>query len=671
MNIFGRSILSQTAGKKILYGIFAAGLAVMFASYIPFLLDYYIMRPQEPFWEFYHTNILDSVYTFEGVLIGGALAVFYCLTLNCGVSISVVSLALFVLAHASYLKYLNRRELLRLDDLRLTEAAGMAARYIRFEYSGFLVTLLGGMAFFAAAGFLAELLRRSGGPKEPETTAMAEEKTAAQAAEKTAAQAAMEAEKTAARHGRRKLRLRRLALRLIAACVLCGSLAGYTRWFFLSQMQLDRVEEAEPVRARSDQYVLYSFLRNDSMTAISVENVAESYAYLLSQGEARPVEEGADYPNVIVIMNESWWNTDNLDPERIAFSEDPMGPFKELGDRCSTGYLTTNVYGGGTVSPEAEFLTGLNTRYYVGSIGVYQRTLDRKLPSLADYFNALDYETVAIHPYYDHWYSRGQVWRSMGFDKVIFEEDMEHRETYTRYISDEALAEQIIEEYESAEGKRFIWSVSIANHGLHLDYPKEYDEAYDYPVSVTLREELQSEEDRRNLLNYVNGIYLANKAYAKLVEYFEKTEEPVILVMYGDHIPDFSEGVLESLGLDSREESAEGAEDMQRKLYSVPVILWSNCSEQEITFSGESIYYLPQMLIDYAGLPDSNMTKILRYERSLFKTNSDLFVLDGEGKPVVQCTEEQVRGLRNMKAVEYNIFFGENICGDIWYPIRE
>lgn len=645
MNIFGRSKLSRATEKKVLYGILAVGIGAMFASYIPFLLDYYIMRPQESFWAFYHANIVSSVYGFEGVFIGGILAVLYCLTSNCGVSMLITSLVLFVLTHASYLKYLNRRELLRLDDLRLTEAAGMAAQYIRFEYSRFLAILLGGLAAFVAAGFFVELLRRGGGLRKAETAA--------------------------AQRKPQKLLLCRFMLRLIAAFALCGGLAGYTRCFFLSQLQLDRVEEAELVKARSDQYVLYSFLRNDSMTSISVENVMESYAYLSSRGEVRPVEEGADYPNVIVIMNESWWNTDNLDPERITFSEDPMGPFKELGDRCSTGYLTTNVYGGGTVSPEAEFLTGLNTKYYVGSIGVYERTLDRKLPSLADYFNALDYETVAIHPYYGYWYNREQVWRTMGFDKVLFEEDMEYRETYTRYISDAALAEQIIEEYESAEGRRFIWSVSIANHGLNLEYPKEYDEAYDYPISVTLREELQSDEDRRVLLNYVNGIYLANKAYARLVEYFEDSDEPVILLMYGDHIPNFSEGVLKSLGLDSREASVEGAEDMQRRLYSIPVILWSNCSEEEITFSGESIYYLPQMLIDYAGLPDSNMTKILRYERSLFKTNSDLFVLDGAGEPIVQCTEEQVRGLRHVKAVEYDIFFGERFCGDIWYPIRE
>lgn len=60
---------------------------------------------------------------------------------------------------------------------------------------------------------------------------------------------------------------------------------------------------------------------------------------------------------------------------------------------------------------------------------------------------------------------------------------------------------------------------------------------------------------------------------------------------------------------------------LRARLYATPVIMWSNVSTEKLHFSGESIYYLPQMLIDYAGLPDSNMTRILRYERSCFKTN--------------------------------------------------
>ena len=81
------------------------------------------------------------------------------------------------------------------------------------------------------------------------------------------------------------------------------------------------------------------------------------------------------------------------------------------------------------------------------------------------------------------------------------------------------------------------------------------------------------------------------------------------------------------------------------------------------------MYYLPQLLIDYAGLPDSDMTRILRYERSFFKTNSSKFVRDASGAEVYECTEEQLRALNHYKAVQYDILHGEGIGRDVWQPI--
>ena len=66
----------------------------------------------------------------------------------------------------------------------------------------------------------------------------------------------------------------------------------------------------------NNMYVLYRFLQNDSLSSITMENVEESYDFLLSQEKAKETEEDSVYPNVIVIMNESWWNTDNIDPDR-------------------------------------------------------------------------------------------------------------------------------------------------------------------------------------------------------------------------------------------------------------------------------------------------------------------------------------------------------------------
>ncbi|MDE6607420.1 MAG: sulfatase-like hydrolase/transferase [Lachnospiraceae bacterium] len=470
----------------------------MYAIYIPYLMDYYIIRPQESFFSFLDTNILNGTYHFEGIVIGITIVILYCFTLHAGVSTLILSLILFILTHASYTKYLNRRELLRLDDLRLTEAAGMAAHYIRFELSGYLVLLLGVFVFFTAAGFLIERFGKI---------------------------------------ERKKSFL--FGVRLLAGALLCVVLIFYTNNFLKSRYVID---VTGPLIPETNMYVLYRFLQNDSLSAISIENVRESYDFLLSQEEPKETEEESVYPNVIVIMNESWWNTDNIASDSISFSKDPMSAFKELSDRCVTGYLTTNVYGGGTVSPEMEFLTGLNTKYYLAD-SAYAQTLGRRLPSLADYFNGLDYRTVAIHPYYGRFYSREAVYEAMEFDKVVFEEDMLYKDIYTRYISDESLVKQIIAETENNSGEpEFIWAVSMANHLRVLDYDgAEAVEDYEYPVTLDLKGKQLSKEDYDTLVNYVNGIYLANQAFLQLTEYFSETEEPTLILMFGDHCPYFSQ----------------------------------------------------------------------------------------------------------------------------------
>lgn len=687
--------------RKLAYGFFTLCLAGMYASYVPVLMDYYTVRPGVSFPEFYQSSTVEPLYTFEAVAVAVLLGILYSATTHAGVSVLLTSLLLFSLTHASYLKYLNRRELLKLEDFRLTEAAGMALQYIRFEPDGFLFLFAGVLLGFTALAFLAEAVRAAAAKTDGEN-------------------------KASGRNGSSpfRLRCRRLAVRLGCILALCVFFACYGRGFLASRLQLDEVDAVNPTQTEKNRFVLYQFLRDDTLQSFDVRDVEESSAFLKRKGEeyASKVcagegvwEQGdAARPNIIVIMNESWWNTDNLDPGYITFSKDPMEPFKELEAECSSGYLTTNVYGGGTVSSEAEFLTGLNTKYYVGSSGVYSRTLDRKLPTVVDYFNALDYDTVAIHPYYGEFYSRRQVYDNMGFDRTVFAEDMSHDGLYTHYISDEALAEQIIEEYENGEGEnRFIWAVSVANHGLNLEYPKgnlnNLTQEYDYPISVSTRKQL-SRADETALVNYVNGIYLAGEAYRMLVEYFSRKEEPVILLMYGDHMPNFSSGILEAVGMDAAEEElnargtflvdweqklpgegsaglsendppdASGGEEIPqrlssdellRRLYSVPVLMWSSRSEEPFRFAGEGIYYLPQILLERAGLPDAGMTQILRYERSLFRANARAFVLDGEGKALVECTGEQAEALNHFKIMEYDILLGEGICRDIWLPLQE
>ena len=634
MNRTDRKGVELSNSRKVaLYLIFLAGMSGMYGTYIPYLMDYYIVRPEQSYFSFFHENITKTPYIFEGMVIGMALALVYCLTLRAGISTLMVSVFLFLLTHASYIKYMSRRELLRLDDLRLTEAAGMALGYFRFTLDRWLALFAGGLLIFVCVSFALDCFGRR-----------------------------MRAEKNAGKEMLKRHSRIVLCARLFCSIFLCVALGFYTDYFLRDGSVLD---EIEPMTSRNDVYVLYRFLQNDRLSMIGMERVEERYDFLLSQEPPKEAVEWEVYPNVIVVMNESWWNTDNIQSDRITFSQDPMGPYKELAERCSTGYVTANVFGGGTVASEMEFLTGLNTKYFRAD-SAYAQIQGRKIPSLADYFNGLDYETEAIHPYYGSFYSRDAAYTAMGFDRVVFEDSMRYKDIYTRYISDESLAREIIAQVQEDGAPKFIWAVSMANHMRALDYQAETEtaEEYAYPITVTVEDGGLSEEDYDTVVNYINGIYLANRAFSQMVDYFSEVEQPTILLMFGDHCPGFSTEALELFGLSEGEDEAEC-------LYSTPVIMWNNFSEEELCFSGESMYYLPQALIDYAGLPDSDMTRILRYTRSCFRTNSLKYARDAAGEELHRCTEEQLQALSHCKAVQYDILFGEGTCRDVWQPITE
>lgn len=675
--------MNKEIQKKIIYILMVIGLVWIYITYVPFLMDYYLLRPGMSFSEFYHLNILSEIFEFEGVLIALMIGFLFCLTWDCGVSFGVMSLGLFLLTHGSYVKYQNRKELLRLADFQLTEAAGMAAGYLKFEFDRYLVALLGGLLLFAAVGIGVETIRKK--------VFFAKEKTA-DSDNRTGDKKVFG---RFARPTRKQVVF--CVMRGVAALVFCGVIYLYTTQFVMARTSIENADNINSSYEDNDRFILYRFVKNDSLDVRKVENVEDSYDFLLSQEAVRDMEETKVKPNVIVIMNESWWNTDNIEPGTVVFSKDPMGPYKWLSKRCITGHLTSNVYGGGTISSEAEFLTGINTKYYVTSSTIYEETLDRKLPSLVDYFNALDYETIAIHPFYGDFYSRDKVYETMGFDEAIFDEDMENQEVFTRYISDDSLVEEIIAEYEEKgeEDNKFIWSVSVANHRKTLDYHLDEVEDYDYPISVDLKGAELEEEEIDTLVNYVNGIYKAGEAYEKLINYFAEKNEPVVVVMFGDHIPNFSVDTLELLGLSKKldadvsdgtllEGASEGltAEqlgivddiDTLKRLYSVPVVMWSNFDlADEPEFDGESIYYLPQMILESTGLPDSEMSRMLKHQRSIFTANAREFVLDETGEQVLEYTDEQLETLNHSKVVIYDILFGEDEeeADDIWLPIGD
>lgn len=630
-----RNTIDKESIRYMIYShIFTIVLVLLFVTFLPYLVDFYVLQPDMTFWDYYMQHIIDRYYTFETFSVTLFVTAVWISSGKSGVAMLGAAVPLLILAHATGIKYAARGELFRLDDLKLTEAAGMAVHYLDLDFSNIQLKVIGVVLMICISGFVADKFCRK------YSLTMITDK---------------------------KLQKMIHVCRVSSVWICFIAMLCYGGYFMTAANSRESVDVADTVGTGNDRYILYNFLKNDSLANITMENVQESYEFFrnhsLNEINAETTKR-KQLPSIIVIMNESWWHTDNIMSGNIKFSSDPMEPYRRLAGECSSGQLSANIFGGGTISSEAEFLTGLNTKYFLSDIGIYSELQERKLPSIVDYFHDMDYDTVAIHPYYGEFYDRDIIYPQLGFDQIIFEEDMQYTDVYSQYISDESLARQIIKEYEEGQdAQQFIFAVSIANHIRVLDYKKDFVDDYPYPIIIIEGGESLSGKDRSDLVNYMNGIYLANEAFEQLMSYFSQIKEPVVVVMYGDHAPGFSKDILTLLGLDGTDW------ETQKRLYSVPVLMWSNFDGERIHFSGENINYLPQIVLDYAGLPESDMTQILCYEKRILKSNTRRVVEDANGQPVQTYNEEQTEAVRHFKVVDYDILFGSSTERDkVWQP---
>lgn len=659
-NSIGKSIIEELKSKYlrtkrarlIAYFILVAFFLYLFVCYFPFMMEYYVGEPSENL--FVHlTNryAIANAYAYYEMIILLLLVIIFCaLTSRLYLSFGIISLLGLLLSYASRLKYENRMELLNYTDLKLTEAAGMAVNYLSFDFNKYFIYLL---------LYILLIVLFSRFPRKLICDDIKNYQ-----------------------HKKIWLIPRLIIFMTAAVTLLC-----YHNSFMRTEFSKNPQERYLYFSIHGEHHVLYQFLQS-TQSNTSPEEIKRSYFALSDQLIAEKASESrlsenekpnGELPTIIVIMNESWWNLDSIPSDKVSYSADPMAPLWDLDNRCDIGSVSVNIYGGGTISSESEFLTGLNTKYFSSTSDIYNTLANRDFPSIVKYFNKLGYNTTAIHPYYGDFYNREKLYSTVGFEKNIFEDNMLYKDIFDKYISDESLVNQIIYEYENGTGNPdFIFAISIASHGQNLEYNSDNADAsedFSYKIDVTLGEEVQmSEEEYNSFIHHVNGIYESSLAYTKLIDYFEQKDSPVMIVMFGDHCPNLPTTTLASLGFDMEENgkwSYSSTEmDVMRKIYLTPVVAWNNFSDDPFAVDGENINALCDKIIDYAGLPETRMTLINKYLRQSLKTDTRSHMTAPDGTPVSTLSAEQTQSIETLLMIQYDILRGDLVCDDIWDPLE-
>lgn len=304
--------------------------------------------------------------------------------------------------------------------------------------------------------------------------------------------------------------------------------------------------------------------------------------------------------NVIAIMLEAY--NDFTKFNKFNFTEDIYEAFHKIEENSISGKLVTSVFGGGTIETERAFLTGYNTF----------PSFRKNTNSYVWYFKEQGYRTEAMHPIYGAFYNRTSCNPNLGFD-TYYNYENRYSAMQSWFLNDTQFFNDIINKYN--ESKRdgipyFNFSVTYQNHGPYRSHNYEDKNFY--------FENTGYDEESYNIINeYFDGIKRTNEALNGLIEYFDNEEEPVIIVLFGDHNPYLGENGYQEFGIDLDLKTVDGF----KNYYETPYIIHANNTAKEMfnkSFVGKgndvSPMFLMNELFEYCGLKGN---EFLQYTSSL------------------------------------------------------
>ncbi len=320
-------------------------------------------------------------------------------------------------------------------------------------------------------------------------------------------------------------------------------------------------------------------------------------------------------------------------------------PWHALEEQSVSGDLLTNIFAGGTVDSEWGFLTG------------YTQHSDFRSPtdSYVWYLKGQGYQTFGSHPGHGWFYNRQNVNTYLGFDEYWFTEN--HYGTLVDpvtavYHSDGILVRELLAQLEerSQAGPCFSFSVSYQNHG-----PYDTQAAQTSYVSDAVP---LSPESRNILDHYLGGIAETAQAMSDLAAGLEELEEPVVLVLFGDHKPWGGNGnsVYTELGADFDLSTAEGF----KEYYSTPYLIWANSAAKEVlgnSFTGDggdfSPCFLMAELFDLCGWEGPGFLQLSRQVRSATPMVHTLGLYWRDGGPTSELPEADAAFLADFLRAQY------------------
>lgn len=444
----------------------------------------------------------------------------------------------------------------------------------------------------------------------------------------------------------------RLRYRLIAAATFAMYAIFVFHWFFNTDLIKSKIRVIDffaPRYTYSSYGTVFGFVANlEAMNAEKPEGYSREEAERLLVGayerqRAADLEKNGqvsvpqEKPDLIVIMNEAFSDLSLIGEYRTNI--DYLPNIRALHEDTIKGVLYVSVFGGATSDTEYEFLTGNSMAVLPSNSVPYQQFVTEPTDSLATTLKDQGYYNIAIHPYKPTGYKRDLVYPLLGFDEFISDKDFVNPHTIRGYISDRESYSKIIEKYEAGKdrGPLFFFNVTMQNHGGYSSEQLFSDEE-------TVRLEDYSGFGYVN--QYLSLLRESDKAFGGLVDYFRQQDEPVIILLFGDHQPIAYSGLYDIM---------PDMELAQQLKYRVPFVIWANYDIDEDYIEAISANYLSSYLLELAGLKGTAYNSYLMQLYNEIPVINALFYMDKEYRLYSLSEDSQYSKLiQEYKYVGYN-----------------
>lgn len=346
----------------------------------------------------------------------------------------------------------------------------------------------------------------------------------------------------------------------------------------------------------------WKYIKTESPEGYSIDAVKQITGNYSSDDTSKTNAKTKNLPNVIAIMNESLADLNFVG--QLETTQDYLPFIRSMKKNTIKGKLYVSIWGANTANSEFEFLTGDSLAFFAPRSVPYNNYVNGVVPSLTRTLAAQGYMgNNSYHPYKRNGWNREHVYNCLGFNHFYSDEYYENSEYIRNFISDKSDMEQIVKDYEKArevsDDPFYLFNVTVQNHGGYVG-----NRGVIHAEIKAKDEELRSKEVNQ----YLTLAKKSDEAFEQLIQYFEKVDEPTIIVMFGDHQPPLSNDFYSNLiGTNVDELSTEQTAAM----YATPYVIWANYDIEEKQDFDMSANYLSSYMLQLIGADLTGYNKFL------------------------------------------------------------